>query len=231
MTFVILFNQKYFTMRKRSIPSYKEGLRQLRSQLKEMLPSDALATFDHDAMQLENSYSSILQLKEGEKAPDFTLLNALGDTIKLSDLLKKGKVIVTFYRGTWCPYCNLQLNQYQQSLELIKEKGASLIAISPQTPDASLSIKEKNELEFEVLSDIGNIVARQFTKVFKNDEAPIQVMADLGYDYDGFYGDNSREIPVPAVFIINQDSTIRFAKVAGGDYRNRVETEEIINSL
>ena len=94
-----------------------------------------------------------------------------------------------------------------------------------------MSIKEKNELEFEVLSDNGNIVARQFTTVFKNGDAPIQAMTDLGYDYDSFYGDNSREIPVPTVFIINRDRTISFAKVEGGDYRNRVEASEIINAL
>lgn len=218
-------------MEKRIIPSYKEGLNELKGQLKDMLPLNALATFDNDAEQLEKNQSSILKLNKGDKAPDFSLVNAKGEIIKLSDLLQKGKVVLTFYRGTWCPYCNLQLSQYQQVLYAIKEKGASLIAISPQTPDASLSIKEKNELEFEVLSDNGNIVARQFTKVFKNGDAPIQAMTDLGYDYDGFYGDNSREIPVPAVFIINQDRTITFAKVEGGDYRNRVEANEIISSL
>ncbi len=218
-------------MEKRTIPSYSEGLNELRSQLKDMLPSNALATFDNDAEQLEQNQSLILKLNKGDKAPDFSLVNAIGEIIKLSDLLQKGKVVLTFYRGAWCPYCNLQLSQYQQILNAIKEKGASLIAISPQTPDASLSIKEKNELEFEVLSDNGNIVARQFTNVFKNGDAPIQAMTDLGYDYDGFYGDNSREIPVPAVFIINQDRTISFAKVEGGDYRNRVESSEIINSL
>jgi len=218
-------------MEKRTIPSYKEGLKGLRGQLKEMLPSNALATFDNDAEQLGNAHTAILKLNKGDKAPDFSLVNAVGETVRLNDLLQKGKVVLAFYRGTWCPYCNLQLNQYQQILNEIKEKGAFLIAISPQTPDSSLSIKETNELEFEVLSDNGNIVARKFTIIFKNGDSPIQAMTNLGYDYDGFYGDDSREIPVPAVFIIDQDGKITFAKAEGGDYRNRVEANEILNAL
>ena len=138
---------------------------------------------------------------------------------------------MTFYRGTWCPYCNLQLNQYQQALPSIKNAGAQLVAISPQTPDESLNIKEKNELQFEVLSDNGNIVARQYTTVFKNGEEPINTMTALGFDFDAHYSDDSREIPVPAVFIIEQNGTISFAKTAGGDYRNRVEAADIINAL
>jgi len=218
-------------MKNRTTPSYKDGLNELRSQLNEMLPSDALATFDNDAKQLGNTHTSILKLNIGDKAPDFSLVNAVGETVRLNDFLQKGKVVLTFYRGTWCPYCNLQLNQYQQILNEIKEKGASLIAISSQTPDSSLSIKETNELEFEVLSDNGNIVARQFTTIFKNGDAPIQAMTDLGYDYDGFYGDDSREIPVPAVFIIDQNGILTFAKTEGGDYRNRIEANEILNNL
>ena len=216
---------------KTKIPSYAEGLKELRSNLGNMLPADALQVFDKDAKALQEKHQSILKLSKGDKAPDFALSNAIGDTIKLSDLLENGKVILTFYRGTWCPYCNLQLNQYQQALSEIKNTNAQLVAISPQTPDESLNIKEKNELQFEVLSDNGNIVARQYTTVFKNSNQPINTMTALGFDFDSHYSDDSREIPVPAVFIIEQDGIISFAKTAGGDYRNRVEVSEIINSL
>ncbi len=216
---------------KTKIPSYAEGLKELRSNLGNMLPADALQVFDKDAKSLQEKHQSILKLSKGDKAPDFALSNAIGDTIKLSDLLENGKVVLTFYRGTWCPYCNLQLNQYQQALSEIKNANAQLVAISPQTPDESLNIKEKNELQFEVLSDNGNIVARQYTTVFKNGDEPINTMTALGFDFDSHYSDDSREIPVPTVFIIEQDRTISFAKTAGGDYRNRVEVSEIINSL
>lgn len=213
------------------LPSYSEGLKTLQENLGKMLPAEALATFEKDANALENEHDSILKLKKGDKAPNFSLSNAVGESVHLKSLLEKGKAVLTFYRGTWCPYCNLQLNQYQQVLQEIKLLGANLVAISPQSPDESLNMKEKNTLEFEVLSDNGNIVARQFTSVFKNDEAPISAMKNLGIDFNSHYSDDSQEIPIPAVFIINQDYTISFAKAMGGDYRNRVETTEIINAL
>jgi len=213
------------------VNSYQEGLKELRGNLSNMLPADALNVFDTAADTLQIIHTSILKLNQGDKAPDFTLSNAINKTIKLYDVLKNNRVVLTFYRGTWCPYCNLALNQYQSILPAIKDAGATLIAISPQTPDESLNIKEKNELQFEVLSDNGNVVARQFVTIFKNDDKALKTMSDLGFDYDGFYADDSRELPIPATFIIEQDGTISFAKSEGGDYRNRVEPTEILNAL
>ena len=215
----------------KQIDSYQQRLSGLRENLKTMLPEEALAVFDNDAADLQKNYSSILKLQQGDKAPDFSLSNALGNTVKLSDLLSKGKVVLTFYRGTWCPYCNLQLAYYQESLQQIHNLGAQLVAISPQTPDESLNFKEKNSLGFEVLSDNGNIVARQYTTVFKNGDVPVNKMTELGFDFDGHYPDDSRELPIPAVFVIEQDATITFAESLGGDYRNRTEISEIINAL
>ena len=211
--------------------SYQENLKDLRNNLGMMLPKDALDVFDQDAASLQENHSSILKLQVGDKAPDFSLINAKGETVRLSELLKKEKVVLTFYRGTWCPYCNLQLAHYQKSLDKIHALGAELVAISPQTPDESLTIKEKNELKFEVLSDNGNIVARKYTTVFKNGDIPVNTMAKLGIDFDTYYSDDSGELPIPAVFIIEKDATVSFAKSLGGDYRNRVEASEIINHL
>lgn len=196
-----------------------------------MLPASSLSVFESDANALQAAHQHILKLNVGDKAPPFSLSNAVGERVTLQSLLKKGKVVLTFYRGTWCPYCNLQLNQYQNVLEDINRLGANLVAVSPQTPDESLNMKEKNELGFEVLSDNSNMVARQFTSVFKNGEAPIEAMAALGIDFDNHYSDDSRELPVPAVFIIEQDYTLSFAKAIGGDYRNRVEAADIIEAL
>ena len=211
--------------------SYQENLKDLRDNLGNMLPKEALAIFDNDAESLQVNHKSILKLQEGEKAPDFSLTNAKDKTVRLSELLKKEKVVLTFYRGSWCPYCNLQLSHYQKSLDEIHDLGAELVAISSQTPDESLNVKEKNELNFEVLSDNGNMVARQYTTVFKNADAPVNTMTELGFDFDAHYSDDSRELPIPAVFVIEKDSTVSFAKSLGGDYRNRVEASEIINHL
>ena len=211
--------------------SYQENLKDLRDNLGNMLPKEALAIFDNDAESLQVNHNSILKLQEGEKAPDFSLTNAKDKTVRLSELLKQEKVVLTFYRGSWCPYCNLQLSHYQKSLDEIHDLGAELVAISSQTPDESLNVKEKNELNFEVLSDNGNMVARQYTTVFKNADAPVNTMTELGFDFDAHYSDDSRELPIPAVFVIEKDSTVSFAKSLGGDYRNRVEASEIINHL
>jgi len=218
-------------MNTKQIPSYNEGLEALKSNLSEMLPSHALDVWNADAEELGKNHNSILKLQPGDTAPNFTLSNAINETVTLYDVLKNQRVVLTFYRGTWCPYCNLVLNQYQTILPKMKEEGAVLIAISPQTPDNSLSIKEKNSLEFEILSDNGNIVTKQFTTVHKNPEKSLAKMSELGFDYDSFYADEGSEIPVPATFVIEQDGKISFAKTEGGDYRNRVEASDILNAL
>ena len=213
------------------LPSYTEGLQELRSNLAGMLPQESLQVFDNDAEQLKDAFVNILKIKTGDKAPDFTLSNAVGENINLYDRLKSNRVVLVFYRGTWCPYCNLALSHYQSILKEIKSRGAELIAISPQTPDESLSFKEKNNFDFEVLSDNGNLVAQLYTTVFKNGEAPLQEMSKLGFDFDSFYGNDSKEIPVPTAFIIEQDGIISLAKTEGGDYRDRLEASVLISSL
>ena len=215
----------------KTIPSYKENLQGLLQQLGQMLPEDKLAIFNNDAKQLGEKYVSALKLKTGDNIPLFSLPNAAGKTINIKDVLQSGAVVLTFYRGTWCPYCNLQLKNYQQILPEIKQAGAQLVAISPMTPDNSLQMKDSNELQFEVLSDVGNKVARQFTTVFTNPRSSIQAMADLGYDFHSFYGDDSAELPVPATFVIARDGTILFAESEGGDYRKRVEPRAILDAL
>jgi len=213
------------------IPSYKENLKELIKQLAGMIPEDKFPIFNNDAKLLAEKYTSPLKLNTGDKANSFTLHNAKGKTVSLGAMLQQGSVVLTFYRGTWCPYCNLQLKNYQQILPQIKEAGANLIAVSPMTPDNSLGMIDTNELEFEVLSDVGNTVARQFTTVFKSNDAPLQAMTEMGYDFFSFYDDESGELPVPATFVIAQDGTIKFASSEGGDYRERVEPQAILDAL
>ena len=169
-------------------------------------------------------------LKVGEKAPSFTLPDALGRQVSLAGFLQQGPVVVTFYRGEWCPYCNLQLHAYQQVLPQIKELGANLIAISPQTPDHSLSMSEKHELAFPVLSDQGNQVARQFSLIYSVEEDIRTLFKSLGSDIPAFNGDESWEIPVPGTFIISQDGTIRLT-YADADYTHRLEPSALLDGL
>ncbi|WP_109831201.1 peroxiredoxin-like family protein [Reichenbachiella versicolor] len=211
--------------------SYKEALKELRNNLSTMLPAEALETWNNDAKELQRKHSSILKLKVGDLAPDFVLPNAVNKQVSLSEVLKSQKVVLTFYRGTWCPYCNLALNLYQSILPQIQEAGATMIAISPQTPDESLNIKQKNELQYHVLSDTSNKVAKQFTTVHPNPEKSLEKMTELGYDFDSFYSEEGSELPIPAVFIIEQNGEVSFAKSEGGDYRYRVEPSELLEAL
>ncbi|WP_455220475.1 peroxiredoxin-like family protein [Kaarinaea lacus] len=211
--------------------SYNQRRGELIEQLKEMLPTEQLAVFNQDAEQLAENYPSPLKLTVGDKAVPFSLPNPQGHQIELQSLLDKGPVILTFYRGVWCPYCNLQLKTYEEILPQITEAGATLVAISPMTPDNSVSMQEQNELQFHVLSDVGNQTSRAYTTVFKNSTAAIQAMTELGYDFYGFYGDESGEIPVPATFVINQDGDISFASSNSGDYRDRAEPKDLLTAL
>ena len=169
-------------------------------------------------------------LKVGEHAPDFTLPDALGRSTTLADALAQGPVVLTFYRGEWCPYCNLQLHAYQAIMPDITSLGASLIAVSPQTPDHSLSMAEKHALSFAVLSDAGNVVARQFGLVYTYDDASRQFFSGRGLDLSRFNGEASWEFPVAATYIIAPDGEIRLAFV-DADYRHRLDPADLLDGL
>lgn len=214
-----------------TVPSYQESLKALREQLGGMLPADKLAIFDEDAKKLGARHVSPLKVHVGDKAPLFTLPNAQGESIQLADLLRQGSVVLTFYRGMWCPYCNLEIKNLQSILHRLKGAGANLVAISSMKPDFSKDMQEQNALDFPVLSDVDNAVARQYTTVFQNPESSIKAMADLGFEFYSFYENRSGELAVPATFIIRQDGEVLFARSAGGDYRQRVEPQAILDVL
>ncbi len=169
-------------------------------------------------------------LKINEQAPDFTLKDATGTDITLYEELKKGPVILTFYRGAWCPYCNLELRAYQEIIHDIKANGAQLIAVSPQTPDASLTLKEKHDLEYSVLSDPNGETAESYNLVFKLPDNLIETYQQLGFNLPEYNGNDSWELPVPATFIISQSGKIRFAFV-DADYSKRAEPSEVVELL
>lgn len=185
---------------------------------------------DQYVTHLGRSMRDILKLHAGDMAPPFTLSNHLGYPVVLSDLLRKRKVILVFFQGGWCPHCIRQLNEFQHSLGRIKAHDAKLVAISPQTPDASLVMAEKEKLRLEMLSDVGNEVARKFTTVFRCHD-PSNRRRPFGVDFYQYNGDNSREIPVPAVFVIQQNGHITFARSEGGDFRARVDLDMLLEEL
>jgi peroxiredoxin len=146
--------------------------------------------------------------------------------VRLAQLLEAGPVVLVVYRGAWCPYCNLQLRSFQAALDEIRAAGAQLVAVSPQTPDGSLSLAEQAALEFAVLSDEGNAVAREYGLAYALDDEARDVNASVGIDLAG----SDWELPAPATFVIDGDGTIVFASVSG-DYRWRVGPSEVLAAL
>ena len=157
--------------------SLKEQLAEYRAGWYQRVPAERQAIMQRHIDQLRSGAIARTMLKVGDRAPAIVLENAKGATVDVATLLKKGPVIVTFYRGGWCPYCNLELKAYQEILPEIVAAGASLVAISPEKPDDTLSTAEKNALTFEVLSDVGQKVGRAFGLVYEFTEelkAPIR---------------------------------------------------------
>ena len=169
-------------------------------------------------------------MRVGERAPDFTLPDVFGKLVTLSDRLKQGPVVLTFYRGAWCPYCDLQLRAYQKILPHIQETGTSLIAISPQLPDHSLSTVEKKELTFTVLSDVGNRIARAYGLVFTIGEDMRGIYSAIGSDLPTFNGDATWDLPMPGSFIIGQDKVIHLSFV-DEDFTHRLEPAALLAGL
>ena len=168
--------------------------------------------------------------KVGSPAPDFTLPEARGGTVHLTEVLAKGPAVVTFYRGGWCPFCNLQLRAYQAILPAIEALDAKLIAVSPQTPDNSVSTAETKGLRFSVLSDARNGVARAYGLVFKLSDGLQSLQKMFGNEPPKFNGDDSWELPVPGTFVIDSAGIVRLA-FADPDYTKRLEPAAILDTL
>ena len=194
------------------------------------LPTGLLWDLLRPIGQLITSGAAERSIKAGTQAPDFTLLDARGTTVKLSHLLEQGPVVMTFYRGQWCPYCHMMLRAYQQALPQLQAGGATLLAISPQTPYHSRALAEKLELTFAVLSDMGNQMARQFGLVFTLDEAVRGAYKQVGADLPRFNGTDSWELPMAGTFLVDQSGIVRLAFV-DPDFTRRLDPSVIFARL
>jgi peroxiredoxin len=170
-------------------------------------------------------------LHEGERAPNFRLPNAQGGSLELDTLLSRGPVVLAFYRGQWCPYCNLELRAYQRALPQLQALGASLVAVSPQTPDNSLSTAEKNELAYPVLSDVGLCVARAYGVAFDLPSELVELyQRQWNNDLVKWNGEGGWSLPIPATYVIGEDARVALAHV-DPDYRGRLGPEAALARL
>lgn len=207
-----------------------EELNKYRNQFRANKPEEIKAIMGKATEDLAKSNIVENSLGVGDTLSNFILPNAVGEAIELRSLLEEGPLVISFYRGQWCPYCNLELRALQQALPEIKNLGANLVAISPQTPDNSLSTSEKNELTFEVLSDRGNKIAKEFGLVFTLPEQLRPLYKEFGIDIASHNGDRSYELPIAATYIVDRNGIIIRAFI-DVDYTKRLDPEEIVATL
>ena len=196
--------------------SLKEQLAEYRAGWYQRVPAERQAIMERHIEQLRGTIARAT-LKVGDRAPAIVLTNAKGATVDVGTLLKKGPVIVTFYRGGWCPYCNLELKAYQEILPQIVAAGASLVAISPEKPDDTLSTAEKNALTFEALSDVGQKVGRAFGLVYQFTEELKSAYRGFNLNIPARNGTPDEwALPVSATYVIdcNGSTLIRTSTIA-----------------
>ncbi len=213
------------------VPSYADAVVELEASRK---PGKLSA---EDRVVMQRSATELAErlpdpgLKVGEHAPDFTLPNAFGKPVSLSKQLAKGPVVLTFYRGAWCPYCNLELNALRGALHRLERLGARLVAVTPQQPDKSLEQVKKDGYMFEILSDLDSAVMRDYRLYFAVPRELSDLYRDrFGLDLAAYNGPGRYELPVPGTFVIDRHGVVR-AAFADTDYKRRMEPADIIDAL
>jgi peroxiredoxin len=210
--------------------SLEQELASFKAEFSRTAPAGRAALYEAKIEELRADFALASAVGVDEAAPDFALPNAAGKSIVLKELLRSGPVILTFYRGGWCPYCNIQLRAYQSVLPQISASGARLVAISPQLPDSSLDTVNKNALTFDVLSDVRNKVARSYGLVYSLPEEIRAALRSNNKALPSINGDESWELPVPATYVIARDQRVALAYI-DVDYRKRLEPEALLTCL
>ena len=218
-----------------TLPSYGEQRQQYMDKSKQDAGKGARFS-DEDRAVMKSSADKLSRalpepgLRVGTKAPDFTLTNAFGKAITLSNELNKGPVILVFYRGAWCPFCNMHLHVLHESLPAFKQHGAQLIAVTPQTPDKSAAQITRDNYPFEVLSDLDSAVMKAYQLYYELDPELVKVYRMHSLDVEAFNGPGRNVLPIPGTFIIDSKGIIR-GMHADTDYKERMEPAEILGVL
>jgi peroxiredoxin len=207
-----------------------DQLDSLTAKLRAMVPAERLAVVDLAAAHLSYSGLADRALKIGDRAPSFELPDGDGILWRSDDLLRSGPLVIVFYRGRWCAYCNAQLSALQEIHPQIAEAGASLVAISPQTQKHSYMTRDMHKLRFPVLSDAGNQVARQFGLAYRLLPEMQAMYESIMTKLPGYNGDQSWELPLAATYVVQPNGHISWARV-DADWRHRPEPIDLLKDL
>ncbi|RNC88130.1 MAG: AhpC/TSA family protein [Winogradskyella sp.] len=210
--------------------SLTESLKAYATQSAAKLPETAKVVMQGAIHQLTASQLTNKALRTGDVFPNFNLPNPQGTTISSESLLKNGPIVVSFYRGGWCPYCNIELKALQSILPELKAKGVQLVAISPEEPDNSLTTIEKNNLDFEVLTDKDNAFAKSINLVYQLPIDLVELYKTFGIDLEKSQGNSNRELPISGTYVINTSGKIIYHFIEE-DYKLRADTNEILAAL
>jgi peroxiredoxin len=209
----------------------REQSDQLKVLAAKRLPAEVRAVFDRSVEKLLADGVPVAAIKVGDRLTTFTLEDATGSRVSLDQLVSAGPAVIVFYRGGWCPFCNLALRTYQRELlPALGAFGARLVAISPQSPDQSLSTVEKADLAFTVLSDPGSRVAQNIGIAFQQADDVLAAQRQLGLDLAEVNAEGATYLPRPTVLIVDRDRTVRFVDVQP-DYTARTEVADILTAL
>ncbi len=193
-------------------------------------PPEVSAVMHRATDELVASGQATRAKRAGDHAPEFKLQDPDGAWVSSRDLLAKGPLVLTFYRGVWCPYCNMELDALQAALSEIEARGASMVAISPQTPVNSRKAERQNHLAFPILSDAGGEVAAAFGIRFALPDYLVELYKGFGNDLPTVNNDPSWTLPMPARYVIGADGVIAYAEV-NPDYTRRPDPSELLPVL
>jgi peroxiredoxin len=210
--------------------TFQQELAATAQHLATVLPPAAAQTIDSGITAVAASGQASRVLQAGQIAPLFTLPSDTAEPVALVQLLQQGPVVLVFYRGNWCPYCNVQLRAYQQLLPELAQHGATLVAISPQTPDLTSLTASEKELSFPVLSDVGNVVARQYGLAYEVGAEVADTLRSVGIDLAAYNGTADDELPLTATFVIGTDGLIKWSWVEA-NFKHRADPTEILDAL
>lgn len=211
-------------------PTVADELKRLDAESSKQVPQKVLDAGKKGTEELVAAEIVKKALNVGGKMPAFTLFDANGKQVSSKELLKKGHLVITFYRGAWCPFCNLYLRSLQKQVPRFRELGANLVAISIEPADRSLSVANQNKLDYSVLSDPKLVVSRQFGIVYEMPKVTNDAILELGFDLAKYNGLEKNELPLSATYVVDNKGKIVYAFL-DPDYKNRAEPSELIDAL
>jgi len=210
--------------------SLHENIAGLKAQIEQKLPAATRSIMDRATADLQSSGIMEGTIKIDDALPSFTLPNQNGTPVNLERVLAKGQLVLSIFRGAWCPYCMLELEALEARAQGFRDAGATLLIISPQSQAASAKMKADKGFSFDILSDLGNLYTEKLGLVFSLPDDLRKIYSGIGIDLPTFNGTDAWELPMPARLIVGKDGVVRDANI-NADYTIRPEPEETLRTL